>query len=109
MATNTFTSYVARNIGTTPVALVTVAAATQCTAIGLTVANTTSSAITVDIYVTRSATNYYLVKGASIQPGQTFVSIGGDQKLVLTAADILYVVSNTATSADAILSVLNIT
>ena len=106
---NTFTSYVQRNIGTTPVAMVTVAAATQCTAIGLTIANTTSSAITTDIYVTRSATNYYMVKGAVIQPGTTFVAIGGDQKLVLTASDILYVVSNTATSADAILSVLNIT
>lgn len=108
MATNVFTSYVQRNIGTTPVAMVTVAAGTQCTCIGLTVANTTANAITADIYVTRSATNYYVIKSATIQPGTTFVSIGGDQKLVLTASDILYVVTNTATSADAILSVLNI-
>lgn len=106
---NTFTSYVQRNIGTTPVAMVTVASATQCTCIGLTVANTTASAITVDIYVTRSATNYYVIKGVTIQPGTSFVAIGGDQKLVLTASDVLYVVSGTATSADAILSVLNIT
>ena len=106
---NTFTSYVQRNIGTSAVAMVTVASATQCTAIGLTVANTTSSAITVDIYLTRSATNYYVVKGAVIQPGTTFVSVGGDQKLVLIASDILYVVSSAATSADAILTVLNIT
>lgn len=108
MATNTFTSYVAKNVGTTPAALVTVAAATQTTCIGLTIANTTSSAITADIYVTRSAVNYYVVKSALIQPGTSFVAIGGDQKLVLTASDVLYVVSNTATSADVILSVLNI-
>lgn len=106
---NTFTSYVQRNIGTSAVAMVTVASATQTTCIGLTVANTTASTITVDIYVTRSATNYYVVKGASVPTGTSFVAIGGDQKLVLTASDILYVVSNTATSADAILSVLNIT
>ena len=109
MATNTFTSYVQRNIGTSAVAMVTVGAATQTTCIGLTIANTTASAITVDVYVTRSATNYYIIKTATVQPGTAFVPIGGDQKLVLTASDILYIVSNTASSADAVLSVLNIT
>lgn len=106
---NTFTSYVARNVGTSPVTLATVASATQTTVIGLTVANTTSSAITADIYVTRSAANYYVTKGANISPGQTFVAVGGDQKLVLTTGDALVVVTNTATSADVIASVLNIT
>ena len=106
---NTFTSYVARNVGTTPVALVTVASATQTTVIGMTIANTTASAITADVYITRSATNYYVVKGATIQPGTSFVPVGGDQKIVLTASDILYVVTNTATSADVVMSVLNIT
>ena len=106
---NTFTSYVARNVGTTPVALVTVASATQTTVIGMTIANTTASAITADVYITRSATNYYVVKGATIQAGTSFVPVGGDQKIVLTASDILYVVTNTATSADVVMSVLNIT
>jgi len=106
---NQFTSYVAKNVGTTPVTLVTVASATQTTVIGLTVANTTGSSITADIYVTRSATNYYVVKSASIGSGTTFVAVGGDQKLVLTTGDALVVVTNTATSADVIASVLNIT
>lgn len=106
---NTFTSYLARNVGTSPVAVVTVASATQTTIIGMTVANTTSSAITIDIYITRSATNYYVAKGVIVQPGTTFVPVGGDQKIVLTASDVLNVVSGTATSADVIVSVLNIT
>jgi hypothetical protein len=106
---NTFTSYAAKNVGTSPVTLVTVAAATQTTVIGLTVANTTTGAITADIYFTRSAVNYYVAKGAAIAPGQTFVAVGGDQKLVLTTSDALVVVTNTATSADVIASVLNIT
>jgi hypothetical protein len=106
---NTFTSYVARNVGTSPVTLVTVASATQTTVIGMTVANTTSSAITVDVYITRSASNYYVVKGALVQPGTSFVPVGGDQKVVLTASDAFVVVSSAATSADVIVSVLNIT
>ena len=106
---NTFTSYVAKNVGTTPVALVTVGAATQTTIIGLTVSNTTASAITTDIYLTRSAVNYYIIKGATVQPGTSFVAVGGDQKVVLTTSDILYVVTSTATSADVVMSVLNIT
>ena len=106
---NLFTSYVSKNVGTSPATLVTVASATQTTVIGLTVANTTSSAITADIYVTRSAVNYYVVKAVSIPLGTTFVAVGGDQKLVLTTGDALVVVTNTATSADVIASVLNIT
>ena len=106
---NTFTSYVAKNVGTSASTLVTVAAATQTTVIGITVANTSASAITCDVYFTRSAVDYYLIKGATVQPGTAFVPVGGDQKLVLTTSDALKVVTNTASSADVIASVLNIT
>lgn len=109
MATNTFTSYVAKNVGTSPSTLVTVNPSTQTTAIGLTVANTSASQITVDVYVTRSAVNYYVVKGAAVQAGTSFVAVGGDQKLVLKSSDALNVVSSAASSADVILSVLEIT
>lgn len=106
---NTFTSYVAKSVGTSASTLVTVAAATQTTVIGMTVANTTASAITCDIYFTRSAVDYYIIKSATVQPGTAFVAVGGDQKLVLTTGDALKVVTNTASSADVIASVLNIT
>ena len=106
---NTFTSYVSKSVGTSAATLVTVASATQTTVIGMTVANTTASAITCDVYFTRSAVDYYLIKSATVQPGTAFVPVGGDQKLVLTTGDALKVVTNTASSADVIASVLNIT
>lgn len=106
---NTFTSYVAKNVGTSASTLVTVAAATQTTVIGLTVANTSASSITCDVYFTRSAVDYYIVKGAAVPVGSTFVAVGGDQKTVLITGDALKVVTSAATSADVIASVLNIT
>jgi len=105
---NTFTSYVAKDVGTSPVSLITVPSATVDTVIGLSVANTTASSITFDVYITRSAVNYYVIKGAVVPSGSTFIMSGGDQKIVLVAADVLKVVTHTATSADVIASVLEI-
>lgn len=104
---NTFKNYVAQNVGTSPSTIVTASAAT--TVIGMTVANTSASAITVDVYVTISATDYYLVKGATVPTGGALVPVGGDQKVVLESGDALKVVSSAATSADVITSVLEIT
>jgi hypothetical protein len=106
---NTFTSYVAKDVGTSPATLLTVASSTVDTVLGLSVANTSASGITVDVYITRSAVNYYIVKGAYVPPGQTFIMSGGDQKIVLVTADVLKVVSSAAASADAIASVLEMT
>ena len=98
----------AKDVGTSPVSLITVPSATVDTVIGLSVANTTASSITFDVYITRSAVNYYVIKGAVVPSGSTFIMSGGDQKIVLVAADVLKVVTNTATSADVIASVLEI-
>lgn len=106
---NTFTSYVAKSVGTSASTLVTVAASTQTTVIGLTIANTSASQITTDVYITRSAVDYYVVKGAAVQVGTSFVASGGDQKIVLKTGDALKVVSSAASSADVVLSVLEIT
>jgi len=106
---STFTSYVAKNVGTSAATLLTVPSATADTVLGLSIANTTAAGITVDVYITRSAVNYYIVKGAYVPVGQTFILSGGDQKIVLVAADVLKVVSSAAASADAIVSVLEMT
>jgi hypothetical protein len=50
-----------------------------------------------------------LVKGADVAVGGALVVVGGDQKLVLQTGDVLKAKSSVATSADVILSVLNIT
>lgn len=106
---STFTSYVAKDVGTSPVSLITVPAATVDTVIGLSIANTSAASITADVYVTRSAVNYYIIKGASVPVGSTFIMSGGDQKIVLIASDVLKVVTSAATSADVIASVLEMT
>ena len=75
---NNFTSYASKSVGTTPAVLVTVASSTQTTIIGLSCANTTTSPVTADVYFTRSAVNYYLIKGATVPVGGTLVVIGGE-------------------------------
>ena len=106
---NTFTSYLNKDVGTSAATVVTVGAATQTTVIGLSCSNTSNSPVTVDVYITRSAVNYYLVKGATIPVGGSLVIVGGDQKTVLVTSDILKVVSSAVTSIDVVTSVLNIT
>ena len=106
---NTFTSYVNKNVGTSAATVVTVGASTQTTVIGMSAANTTSSPVTVDAYITRSAVDYYLVKGATVPVGSSLVIVGGDQKVVMGSSDALKVVSSASTSIDVVTSVLNIT
>lgn len=105
---NTFKNQFSKSVGTSAATIYTCPSATSTTIIGLTVGNTTASPITVDVYVTSSATDYYLVKGAVVPVGGSLVPVGGDQKLVLEAADVLKVVSSAASSADVICSLLEI-
>jgi len=106
---NTFTSYMNKDVGTSPATVVTVGASTQTTIIGLDVANTTASPITADVYVTRSAVNYYLIKSAVVPVGGSLIVVGADQKVVLITSDALKVQTSAASSADVVTSVLNIT
>lgn len=106
---NTFTSYLNQNVGTSAATVVTVSGGTQTTIIGMSCANTTSSPVTVSAYITRTATDYYLIKTATVPVGSSLVIVGGDQKVVLVASDVLKVVSSAASSLDVVTSVLNIT
>lgn len=106
---NTFTSYTNKDVGTTPVTVVTVGAATQTTIIGLCMANTSISPVTVSAYVTRSGVDYYILKNAPVAVGGGLVPVGGDMKVVLITGDVLKVVSSAASSIDSVVSVLNIT
>ena len=88
-----------------------VPAATQVTAIGLTIANT--SATTARVSVRLNASGPFLVggttlatMGAIIPPGGSLVVIGGDQKVVMEPTDSIYV--NADNSCDCILSLLEI-
>lgn len=105
---NTFKNFLAKSVGTSAATVYTCPSATQTTVIGLSVANTTASPITTDVYLTSSAVDYYLIKSGVVPVGGALVVVGGDQKVVLEAADELKVVTSAATSGDVIASVLEI-
>ena len=106
---NLFKNFLSKDVGTSPATVYTCPSLTQTTAIGFSVANTSASPITCDAYITSSAVNYYLIKAAVVPVGGSLVIVGGDQKVVLEAADVVSVVTSAAASADAVLSVLEIT
>ena len=108
---NVFKRKVSQNIGTalTGVGSYTVAAATQTTIIGLVVANTTVSSITVDVTLYDGATDTYITKNCPITTGGSVVIVGGEQKIVLETGDSIRVKSSAATSVDVVMSILEIT
>ena len=102
---NTFKSYLAATV-TTQTTVLTAANNTQTTIIGLSLANTSASAITATVTLTRSATVVNVIKDAAIPAADTLVLYGGDQKLVMQAGDLLKVTASGAT--DVIVSVLEV-
>lgn len=109
MATTTFTSYINKNVGTSPSTVVTAAAGAQTNIIGMCVANTTNTAVTVSVYLTKSAVDYFIVRDATVPQGGALVPVGGEQKMVLSPSDSLRVVASTASCIDVITSALVVT
>jgi len=106
---NTFKNFFLKNANTTSQNVYAAGAGVQATLIGMTVANIIPSPITANISLVSSGTSYFMIQQATIAPGGALVPIGGDQKLVLEAGDYLQVQTNSANSADVIVSVLEIT
>jgi hypothetical protein len=106
---NTFKNNFQKAIGQVPTTIYTAGSGVQATVIGLTVSNITTSDVNVDVFVNSGGNDFYIVKSATIEPGSALVPIGGDQKLVLEASDFIRVQSDTTSSVDAIISVLEIT
>jgi hypothetical protein len=76
--------------------------------IGIRVTNTTAGAITIDVFVTITGpTNRYIAKGLSIPPSSSVELVTGGAKFVMQSTDILKVESDTATSADVYVSVVD--
>lgn len=92
----------------------------QSTIIGMSICNIVNTSIAVSVTISTGANaqsagsnSVHLVKNVIIPPGTTLTPVGGNQKVVLvansTSSDFLEVSSNTASSADILLSVLEIT
>jgi hypothetical protein len=60
------------------------------------------------MYDSSTSKNIVLCSGSLIPPGSNIVLVGGEQKVVLEASDSLTLRSNTAGSADIVVSVLEI-
>ena len=109
---NTFKNYTKDGsavAASTDMDVYTVPGSTTATVIGLTVANITTSQITVDVkLITSSGDDTFILKTAPVPAGSGIVPIGGDQKLVMETGDILRVIPDTANSADSTVSVLEI-
>lgn len=102
---NSFKSYPTAGV-TTEATVYTGLASTEATIIGMTIANTTASNVTCSVKLDDGTTPVFLIKDATILPGGALVPIGGDQKVVVEAADELKV---SATGAvDCLVSVLEI-
>ena len=107
---NTFKIKTDTAVGTGAATIYTCPSSTQTTIIGLSVANIVASQITVDVQLENNdGDNIYLVKAAPIPVGSALVVVGGDQKVVMEASDVLKVTTNTASSGDVALSILEIT
>ena len=107
---NTFYRKLSRNVGNVAVTVgsYTVGAGNTAVVVGLTVCNTTGAAISGTVYLNDGVNNYFLISGAPIPGGGSLVVIGGDQKLVMQAGDTMKVVSDSLTSIDVIMSVMEI-
>ena len=73
---------------------------TYDTIIGISVANIVGSTINVDVYINDASDNIYLVKTAPIPSGGALQLLDGGAKVVVQSGDRMYVVSDTASSAD---------
>ena len=106
MAQN-FRRYVARQVGTSATTLFTADSFDTIEVIAL--ANITDSEIKVDVILNDadSSNDVYLIKNAPIINGQALQVIDGGAKYVVKSGDVLKVVSDTASSCDVIISVVD--
>lgn len=97
---NTFKNYTSASVGTSPVTTYTVPSATTSVMIGCNLANITASQIKVDVQVA----GVYLAKGIPLPSGSAISVLDG--KVILETTDTVVVTSDTATSVDVIVSLL---
>jgi hypothetical protein len=104
MAQN-FRRYTSNAVGTSAATIFT--ANSYDTVVGISVSNVTGSAITVDVYINDGSNDIHLVKSAPITAGGALQVVDGGAKFVVESGDALKVVSDTASSADVWVSVVD--
>jgi molybdopterin biosynthesis enzyme len=97
---NTFKNYVSANVGTSAVTTYTVPSVTTSVMIGCNLANTTTSQIKLTVQVA----GVYLIRNVPLPSGAAISVLDG--KIILETTDTVIVTSDTATSCDVVVSVL---
>jgi hypothetical protein len=107
---NTFKNAKATDVGTAYTAVYTAPSATTTVILGMAICNTSSGTVTVDVRYNDSSVPEYnqLMKDVDIPAGSTLEVLSG-QKYILEAGDRVDVKSNTATSIDVTMGVMEIT
>jgi len=100
-----FERNIARNVGTSAVTMRT--ADSDDALIGINIANVTTSQINMDVFINDGSNDYYIVKDAPIPAGSALQVLDGGAKVVMQASDVLKVQSDTASSADVWVSVVD--
>ena len=106
---NTFKNQLRAAVGTSAETIYTAPVGVSTTVIGMTIANILNTTITANVILTSGGSDYYMVKMAPIDTGNSLITIGGEQKLVMRANDVLKVSTSNASAADVIVSLLEIT
>ena len=76
--------------------------------IGIRIANILTSAITISVWVSvTGSTDRYIAKDLSVPPASSIELVTGGAKFVMQDTDVLKVESDTATSADVYVSVVD--
>ena len=108
---NAFKTFTAQNIDTSSskATLYTCPADTETTIIGLNIANILSVSITVTVeLLDGGSTITHVVKDAIVPVGSSLVAVGGPQKIVMNATDVLTDYGPQANCCAAVLRVLAI-
>ena len=108
---NTFKLKTKANVGVSTVGIYTAPAATTTVVIGITLSNVSGSGVNVGVAVSRTSTtqdDVNLLKNAPIPQGSSLEFMGGN-KVVLETNDQINVNSDTNSSVDAALTIMEIT
>ena len=92
-------------VGASPQTLVT--GANYDAVIGIRCCNVLTSTIKVDVKIAKGGADYFLAKGVVIPPNSAIELIQGGAKIVLKSGDVLYAVSDTASSLDTVTSYID--
>lgn len=104
MAQN-FRRTTSNGVGTSAVSVYT--ADSYDTIVGIALTNTAGTSVNVDCYINDGANDIYLIKNAPIPVGSQLQLIDGGAKVVVQNGDVIKVVSDTASSVDVWVSVVD--